>query len=552
MFHQSKLLPERYFELIHYIFIKFTSHILRATLIGCLLSLVTLVSAILAGHYFSNFDFFCQPSVILGLLLFMLGYAMIGLLHDFAIKTCCLHILSTSLIDVWQTILSLPVYLINQFSSDELLQRFNDYESALFIIVSTIINLFLYAISLLFLLSYLFYCDVMLTLVSIFVCIISVIIKIFMCRKNLIFLDYQLRKYSKLTCHVNGALLQIETIRSANIEHIILKKWLQDLISLKKQAAISLKLEAIIWLCESMLPLVLFLCCYIGIYLSANNQKSLVILQFIICLSQVIVMFDKFSLALTTLLHAKPNLVRMIPILSIPPEKTVARDIDIKGDIKLENVCYQHQVNQAYLFHQLTMQFNRGNFIGIMGKSGSGKSTIFRLILNFAKPTSGKIFIDHKNMNDINIYDIRRQFGVVLQTSRLLPGTIFSNIAMNTNLTLEEAWELASAVGLADEIQQMPMKMQTLLVDNGVNSLSAGQRQKILLARALSIKPKVLLLDEATSAMDIKSEASIYRYLLTLPITRIVIAHRHSTIADADKIYVLEQGKIIGDKAIKN
>jgi ABC-type bacteriocin/lantibiotic exporter with double-glycine peptidase domain len=167
------------------------------------------------------------------------------------------------------------------------------------------------------------------------------------------------------------------------------------------------------------------------------------------------------------------------------------------------------------------------------------------LLLGFDEATAGNILFDNQSISQFNAGELRKQIGVVLQTTNIFPGTLFSNLAAFSGITHERAWELARLVGLDDEINAMPMKMHTYVSDNAGESLSGGQKQKILIARALAAKPRILLLDEATSALDNHSQALIFANLRLLNITRVVIAHRYSTIKDADLIVRLENGRII-------
>jgi ABC-type bacteriocin/lantibiotic exporter with double-glycine peptidase domain len=191
------------------------------------------------------------------------------------------------------------------------------------------------------------------------------------------------------------------------------------------------------------------------------------------------------------------------------------------------------------------MTIKAGQFIGIIGPTGAGKSTLLKLLLGLENSSSGTIMIDNKNINDLNLKQLRKQYGIVLQSTNLLAGTIFSNIAVNNFISVDEAWQLAKLVGLDQEVKAMPMKLFTHLSDNSSESISGGQKQKILIARALANKSKILFLDEATSALDNHSQKIIHDNLKLLKITRIVIAHRYSTIIDADIIYVMENGRFV-------
>jgi ABC-type bacteriocin/lantibiotic exporter with double-glycine peptidase domain len=185
-----------------------------------------------------------------------------------------------------------------------------------------------------------------------------------------------------------------------------------------------------------------------------------------------------------------------------------------------------------------------GEFVALVGPSGSGKSTLFRLLLGFDTPEVGAVYFDGQDMAGLDLNALRRQLGVVLQTSRLMSASIFENIASSARITMEEAWEAAAMAGLADDILAMPMGMHTVVSEGGTN-LSGGQRQRLLIARALALRPRILLFDEATSALDNRTQAIVSESLERLRVTRIVVAHRLSTIRHADRIYVLEKGRLI-------
>jgi ATP-binding cassette subfamily C protein len=169
-----------------------------------------------------------------------------------------------------------------------------------------------------------------------------------------------------------------------------------------------------------------------------------------------------------------------------------------------------------------------------------------RLLLGFEKPTSGTIYYDKQDIADLDVNALRRQFGVVLQSGQLMPADIFNNIVGTTNLTLDQAWEAARMVGLDEDIKKMPMGMFTVISD-GASTLSGGQRQRIMIARAIVHRPRVLFFDEATSALDNHTQAIVTASLNQMKSTRIVIAHRLSTVIKADRIIVLQDGRIVQD-----
>lgn len=185
--------------------------------------------------------------------------------------------------------------------------------------------------------------------------------------------------------------------------------------------------------------------------------------------------------------------------------------------------------------------------MAIVGKTGCGKSTLMRLMLGFEKPQRGAVYFDGKDIASMDLKSLRRNIGVVMQSGKLFQGDIFSNITISApQLTLDDAWEAARMAGMEEDIRQMPMGMNTL-ISEGQGGISGGQRQRLMIARAIAPKPKILMFDEATSALDNITQKTVSESLDGLKCTRIVIAHRLSTIRHCDRILVLDQGKIVED-----
>jgi ATP-binding cassette subfamily B protein len=165
------------------------------------------------------------------------------------------------------------------------------------------------------------------------------------------------------------------------------------------------------------------------------------------------------------------------------------------------------------------------------------------MLLGFGIPEEGTVYFDGKPLNSLKLDRVRRQIGTVMQNSGIFSGSIFEVISGSASIAIEQAWEAAEMVGLADDIRDMPMGMQTVVPEGG-GTLSGGQRQRLAIARALVRKPRLLIFDEATSALDNKTQAVVTESLENLKVTRIVIAHRLSTIKNADKIIVIQKGQV--------
>jgi NHLM bacteriocin system ABC transporter ATP-binding protein len=254
----------------------------------------------------------------------------------------------------------------------------------------------------------------------------------------------------------------------------------------------------------------------------------------------------EWALAIGELLVAIPRIERLRPIIATAAEigddrKSVG---DISGSIEFAKVSFRYGENGPRILDDVSLSVGEGEYLAIVGPSGSGKSTLFRLLLGFEKPESGVIFVDGKSLETIDLGLLRRQVGVVLQNSRLASGSIYENICGGAQLSIDRAWEIARLAGLDGDIEAMPMGMQTIIAE-GVNTLSGGQRQRLLIARALAHGPRLLLMDEATSALDNRTQAVVSDSISRLNLTRIVIAHRLSTVQSADRIVVLADGKIV-------
>lgn len=237
---------------------------------------------------------------------------------------------------------------------------------------------------------------------------------------------------------------------------------------------------------------------------------------------------------------------RARPILEAEPEVGGRRTQPgrLKGGVSLQRVTFRYREDCAPVLEEMSVEANPGEFVALVGPSGCGKSTTLRLLLGFEAPERGKVIYDGQDLADLDVDAVRRQIGVVLQTSRVRSNSIFENIAAGAVLTMEEAWEAARKAAFDEDIRRMPMGMHTVVSEGGTN-LSGGQRQRLLIARALAKRPRLLLFDEATSALDNRSQSIVTHSLAEAKVTRVVVAHRPSTIRGADRIYVFEKGRVV-------
>ena len=245
----------------------------------------------------------------------------------------------------------------------------------------------------------------------------------------------------------------------------------------------------------------------------------------------------------------KPILEMAQPILETEPESAENKTMVTKlsGNIELSNVYFRYNQNMPYVVNGMSLKIRAGEYIAIVGSTGCGKSTLVRLMLGFETPEKGAVYYDGKDLSGLDLRSLRRRIGTVTQDGSLFQGDIYSNIVISApQLTLDDAWAAAELAGIADDIRAMPMGMQTM-ISEGQGGISGGQKQRLMIARAVAPKPKILIFDEATSALDNRTQKQVSEALDALKCTRIVIAHRLSTIKNCDRILVLDKGQILED-----
>ena len=243
----------------------------------------------------------------------------------------------------------------------------------------------------------------------------------------------------------------------------------------------------------------------------------------------------------------KPAYDRCKPILQTLPEWDADTIMpgNLTGDIEVNNVTFSYNETSGIILDDLSIHIKAGEYVGIVGSSGCGKSTLLKLLLGFEKPDVGKIYYDGKDIDAMDKREMRKKFGVVLQDGGLISGSIFENITITAPGTnLERVKEVVREVGLESDIAQMPMGLHTVLSENS-GTISGGQQQRILIARAIVNRPKIIYFDEATSALDNVTQAMVCESLEKIQATKVVIAHRLSTVINCDRILVMDKGRII-------
>ncbi|MBR4719437.1 MAG: NHLP bacteriocin export ABC transporter permease/ATPase subunit [Lachnospiraceae bacterium] len=248
-----------------------------------------------------------------------------------------------------------------------------------------------------------------------------------------------------------------------------------------------------------------------------------------------------------TLAQIRPILDMARPIMEAEPEISGEKAVleRLSGGIEFNNVSFRYDENMPLVLNDISFKIKPGEYVAIVGKTGCGKSTLLRLMLGFETPQKGAVYYDGRDIKSFDLKSLRSRIGTVMQDGKLFQGDIYSNIVISApQLPMDAAWEAAELAGIADDIREMPMGMFTV-ISEGQGGISGGQKQRLMIARAIAPKPKILIFDEATSALDNITQKKVSESLDSLNCTRIVIAHRLSTIRHCDRILVIDGGGII-------
>ncbi|MDX6316012.1 MAG: hypothetical protein QOF44_5476 [Streptomyces sp.] len=249
--------------------------------------------------------------------------------------------------------------------------------------------------------------------------------------------------------------------------------------------------------------------------------------------------------ALVSAVAALPMYEQIKPVLDEAPEVRGAATQPgaLSGGIEARKLSFRYTDDGPLVLDDVSLEVRPGEFVAIVGPSGCGKSTLLRLLIGFDKPSAGSVLYDGQDLSALDQAAVRRQCGVVLQNAQPFTGSILDCICGAETFTQDEAWAAAAMAGLAEDIKRMPMGLHTMI--SGGSTISGGQRQRLMIAQALIRRPRILFFDEATSALDNETQRIVIESTRTLRASRVVIAHRLSTVMDADRVIVMSEGRVV-------
>ena len=448
---------------------------------------------------------------------------------------------------IWDRILSLPLDFFRSRSSGDLLTRIDAVNAFSIMVLHAVTGFMVSCIFGAFYLGLLFYYSSGLALASLILILFALIPAAFI-PKLTVLQRAALREDGLLSSQIQQFILGVSKLRGAAAENRAQAAWAQRFTQKEKALFKMGRLENLVqcWNADfhNFSRLVLY-STMVALLISGRHMPVGDFIAFSAAFAFLIAAINDLSETFVTLSTSAPAYARAKPILQTTLERVENKPHPgkLEGTIQLQQVVFRYRENGPAVLDRIDIHIPAHKMVAIAGPSGCGKSTLVRLLLGFEKPQSGSIHFDGKPLTDFDINGFREQTGVVLQNGGLFLGTILENILGAQRKTEREAWEAAALAGIDQEIKALPMGMHTFLHEGGT-SLSGGQIQRLLIARALITKPKILILDEATSALDNQTQALVAKNLAKLAMTRIVIAHRLTTVKNADQILVMDRGRI--------
>lgn len=444
-------------------------------------------------------------------------------------------------------VLSLPADFFKEYSAGELSSRCQYISTLCDMIVSTLLSTGLTSIFSLVYITQIFAFAPSMGIPALLIIVVTVIVSIVSAFLQMNISKRQMELSSKEQGMSYGLITGIQKIKLSGAEKRAFARWANlyaKQAELMYNPPLLIKLNTVINLAISLFAGVIL------DYIAVLNHVSVAdYYAFTSAYGMVSGAFMSLASVALTIARFKPILEMVKPMLEAVPEISEGKRVinRLNGGIELSNVSFRYNENMPYVLDNISLKIRPGQYVAIVGKTGCGKSTLMRLLLGFEKPQKGAIYYDGKDLDSIDLKSLRRKIGVVMQDGKLFQGDIYSNIVISApQLTMDEAWEAAELAGIADDIKKMPMGMYTM-ISEGSGGVSGGQRQRLVIARAIAPKPKILMFDEATSALDNITQKKVSHSLDSLKCTRIVIAHRLSTIVQCDRIIVLDKGHIIED-----
>lgn len=487
--------------------------------------------------------------LMIGMGVFMLASSFSGLLIGL-VKTLLMERINTKTSmsvesSVMMRILSLPVSFFRDYSSGELANRASSINSLCSMMINSVLSVGISSLMSLLYITQIFKYAPALVVPSIIIIILTVMISLISSFMQIGISRKRMELGAKETGMSYAVLNGVQKIRLSGSEKRVFARWgnlYAQGAKLDYDPPLFLKLNSVLTTAISLIGTIVLY--YLAIMTNVSQSDYI---AFNAAYGNVMGAFTSLAGIAISVASIRPVLELAEPILKAEPEVSEEKmPVDrLVGRIEVSHVTFRYNEKSPYVLEDLNLSIKAGEYVAIVGRTGCGKSTLIRLLLGFEKPETGAVYYDSHDLQAVDPRSLRKHIGVVIQNGQLFQGDIFSNITISApQLTLDEAWEAAEIAGIANDIREMPMGMNTV-ISEGQGGISGGQKQRLMIARAIAPKPKILIFDEATSALDNKTQKQVSDALDKLNCTRIIIAHRLSTIRNCDRILVMDDGAII-------
>ncbi|MFI6507310.1 NHLP bacteriocin export ABC transporter permease/ATPase subunit [Streptosporangium sp. NPDC050855] len=525
--------------------------LLRFAAMGVLVALLGLIVPIMTGQVLGVFTVRAEVDLIVhgSLVVIASGVVIAALSVVQNIAVLRIESRSTSAMQsgLWTRLLSLPAGFFTRYSTGELGTTVLGISSAQEMLSGMLTTATLGLLTGSANLILVFFYDVRLALVAMGLTLCGAGFALGAGRAQLRWQRQAYRHEQVLSSRVFQMLTAMPKLRAAAAEERAFAEWTREVTRGRTLIASARRVQNVVTTFNAGFPLV---CTAVVFAVVAGPLKGEVpiaaFLPFFTAFSLLLASSLQFTAAAVTAMGVVPMMENIKPILEARPETdgTKADPGDLSGRLALSRVSFRYGTDGPLTLDGIALSIEPGEFVALVGPSGSGKSTVLRLLLGFETPLSGTVLYDGQDLAELDVSAVRRQCGVVLQNGALQAGSIQANIIGSSTYTVDDAWAAAEMAGLAADIKAMPMGMQTVLSE-GTTTFSGGQRQRMMIARALIARPRIVFFDEATSALDNPTQSLVAESTHRLNATRVVIAHRLSTVVDADRILVMDEGRIV-------
>lgn len=530
------------------------SRVVVLGILGGLASLATpLVSEVIFNAVVAENDVRRLLGVVLTLVLIAAGVALSSILQGVGLVRARTRFNSSAQTAVWDRILRLPAGFFQRYTVGELVSRAGSLDAVDNLLSDATVAGLLSGLFSLFNVFLMLTAGRLLAVIGVGMIGLQMAVVAFLSYRNIILTRSQLAAQNRAQAVTFQLIGGIAKLRVAGAEPRAFAAWAARFLAQRRVAYSSGGVTAANGVFSVVWPTLTTLAVVGGVVAAGRSAVSPgEFMLFTSAFTQASVALNLVAVNAGVIALCVPLLEQLRPVLDAPVEVDASREPpgELKGEIELSHVSFRYSEEGALVLDDVSMSVAPGELVALVGPSGAGKSSVLRLLLGFELPDTGTVSYDGRDLAGLDLTLVRRQIGTVIQGARLLPGTIFSNLASGRRITREEAWVAAEAAGLADDIRAMPMGMETV-VSEAAGTLSGGQRQRVLIARTLVSGPRILLFDEATSALDNATQAIVSESINRLGITRVVIAHRLSTIEKAQRVYVLDRGRVVQEGSVE-